>query len=387
MQVQLPTQPLALVKDANGRYGLQSQSSPAWNLPSPSLAPAPALAPVAISATPVPVPYGEAGIAVGARQVPVTATVVGTEVHPALSSTAYLPVSAAPATGLSPLPADRWAAHEAAISAFEFGPTARRPHRESMPVANSEKERLRGKLLDLGSTFVEFDKRVEDDARRRREIEEHRLRDTLATLSRLEATLAEETRQREEATRGILVTVERLLENMVSRMQGSVLERFQQLSRSVESLCERCSTVERGIQQFRGEVPSKLGVETVALRKNLRRLVADFQADQHQRREEDAQLLRAFEEGEGAIDTRLQQEVAHLERQREALQELIDEFMSAEDREERQRQRDIVQDRLTALESDLTEEASARELADDQVVQAINEYTSLLHRSLRMSTA
>jgi len=100
MQVQLPTQPFALVKDANGRYGLQTQAPSAWPLSSPSLAPAPSLAPVAVSAVPTPVPIGDAGIAAGARPVPITATVVGTEVHPTTSAFlgASAPSGSAPAT-------------------------------------------------------------------------------------------------------------------------------------------------------------------------------------------------------------------------------------------------------------------------------------------------
>jgi len=213
------------------------------------------------------------------------------------------------------------------------------------------------------------------------------MQEIVEALSRLEERIGDEANAREEAALMVSESVGRCLDHMVFSMQASIVDRFRGLGRCIESLADRCSNVERGIQQFRGEIPSKLGVETAALRHALRRLFADFQADRQRRAGEDAQLLRAVEESERSADARIQQEFRQQDRQREALQELIDDFSSGEECETARRQRALAAESVEALEAELAVEAGRREFADDQVVQAINEYTSLLHRSLRVATA
>lgn len=243
-------------------------------------------------------------------------------------------------------------------------------------------ERLRGKLVDMGTSFSGLERQVEDDRRRRHDIEQRRIQELLLSMDKLGRTLSAEVGHREQATASLQQAIDKALEAMVARVQMQIAARFGQLSQSVESLCERCATVERGIQQLRGEVPSKLQVESVRLQFKLREMVADLHTDRGRRVEHDAQLLRSVEEVEHSIDFRMQRELALLERQIEALQELIDEVASAGERPEARNRRDMVFTELASVREGVAAEARNREAADDQVVQAINEYTAMLHRSL-----
>jgi len=266
---------------------------------------------------------------------------------------------------------------------LDFRPTARPLRAKEEPTS----ERLRAELLDVGTSFAGLDRRVEEDRRRRKEIEHRRVQELLGVLGKLERTLNVEIARREDATRSMQQAVDELLEGMVTHVQGRIMERFGQLSRSVESLCERCSTVERGIRQLKGELPSKLQVESARQQHRLRELAEEFQADRRRRLERDAQLQRAIEEVEYGVDLQVQRELAQVERQIEALQELIDEFASAESSEENNSRRASIFGVFDAFREDLKEEAASRERADDQLVQAINEYTSTLHRSLSAANA
>jgi len=243
-------------------------------------------------------------------------------------------------------------------------------------------ERLRGKLMDLGPSFTGLERQVEDDKRRRHDIEQRKIQELLLVMDKLGRTLSAEVGHREQATASLQQTIDKALEAMVARVQTQISARFGQLSQSVESLCEQCATVERGIQQLRGEVPSKLQVESVRLQFKLREMAAELHTDHGRRVEHDAQLLRSVEEVEHNIDFRMQRELAQLERQIEALQELIDEVASAGERPEARNRRDMVFTELASVRDGVAAEARNRETADDQVVQAINQYTAMLHRSL-----
>mmetsp|Transcript_110419 Transcript_110419/g.235859 ORF Transcript_110419/g.235859 Transcript_110419/m.235859 type:complete len:369 (+) Transcript_110419:123-1229(+) len=243
-------------------------------------------------------------------------------------------------------------------------------------------DRLRGRLLEVSSSFQTVDRKVEDDAKRRRELEQQQVREVTSVLERLQKMLSTETAKREEAAKESRQAIHRHVETMISGVQSRMLERFGRLSKSVESLCERCSIVERGIQQFRGELPTKLQVESASLKHAIRGLSATVDSDRKARVEEDARLMRTIEEVESGLDSRLQQELAQLEWQMEALQELIDDFTAGEESEEMEKYRASVLLEIDALQDDLANEARAREHADDQVVQAINAYASTLHRSI-----
>lgn len=243
-------------------------------------------------------------------------------------------------------------------------------------------DRLRGKLLDLGSSFNEFDRLVQEDTRHRRELDQRRMKELLFILSRIEKALATEVAERQEANQNAQQLLERLMSAMVCRVQARISERFDTLSHSVDSLCERCSTLERGIQQFKGELPSKLQVDTTSLERTIHQLSMDFEADRRQRIDRESHLLRDVEEAEHGVDIRMHEQFMLLERRSQALQELIEEFAYADEADDAKNARKAVFDHIAKLKDELSVEAVAREQADDQVVTAINAYSASLHKSL-----
>ncbi|CAE8654859.1 unnamed protein product [Polarella glacialis] len=251
----------------------------------------------------------------------------------------------------------------------------------------AEPEELRSKLLLLGASFFDLHKQVEADSRRRKELEENRSQEILAFVVNLEQRFISEAVDRERDWLAVQKAVEQRLAKMVDHLQSRLQQRFSRLSKSVDSLCERCSTVERGIQQFKGELPSKLQVDTAALKSAIRDLSSNFSSEQHRCCEQDGQVLRRLEEGEYNLDSQLQQELAQLERRGEALQEIIDQFAAAEGDAETQAQQADIFAKISSLKSNLSLEVGEREQADDKVVQAINEYTSTHHRSLTAANA
>lgn len=246
---------------------------------------------------------------------------------------------------------------------------------------------LRKKLLTLGSSFAVLDKQVEADAKRRREHEEKRSQELREMLSKLEHEVLNETQDREAESLMLRQALENRIHEMVDRIQSRMFERFSQLSKSIEALTDRLATMERGIKQFKGELPSKLQVDTAALKNMITDLFAEFRAEQQRAADEAAALFRRIEEGALAVDAKMQKELAQLERRGEALQELIDQFSSVQEDSEAQGRKVVLEAQFASLREALFLEVQHREQADDKVVQAINEYTSTLHRSLTRANA
>lgn len=242
-------------------------------------------------------------------------------------------------------------------------------------------DKLRGRLLDLGSSFVGFEKIVEEDTLRRRQIEQQRMQDVLDGLTRFEKALNVEIRRRIETSKATQEGMEQLLSDMLSNIQSRILQRFERLGSSIESLFERCSTLERGIQQLRGELPTKFQVESNNLVQQIKEMTIDFENDRKQKLEQDSQLLRTVAESEHSVDIWMEQELEMLEKRAEALESAIDEMASEGEAPETGSRARILQT-VAQVRAGIGEEARCRERTDDDVVQAINEYTNALHRSL-----
>lgn len=244
-------------------------------------------------------------------------------------------------------------------------------------------QQLREKLLECGGSFSVLDKQVEEDSRRRREILQRRLQQVMEVLGDFEQRLVDESSERETSFLQMHQAVERQLDEAVRNLQQRLSDRFALLSQSIESLCERCANLERGIRQFRGELPTQLQVETNLLKQKLSDLTHTLHEESKKEAEKDAQFHHTMEKAAYELDAQMQKELLQLARRGEALQELIDEFASPDEGDERKGRKAQILGAIAELQAANRHEVSLREQADDVVVQAINEYTATLQRSLR----
>merc|ERR1712050_710815 len=98
-----------------------------------------------------------------------------------------------------------------------------------------------------------------------------------------------------------------LANDMLERLQSNILVRIEKLASSIESLTMRCTALEKGISQFRGELPSKLQVDTAALVKEISELRRHMEADRKSRIERDTGLLRRLAEMETHVCSQFDQ--------------------------------------------------------------------------------
>lgn len=286
------------------------------------------------------------------------------------------------------LQAAGWSPSAAATSPRGTGPggsASRRAASASSRIAGSGEEEgglprhddLVSRLLDIGDSFKGFDKVVEEDTLRRRHVEHKRLQEVLDGLARLEKALNVEIRRRIETHKNTQEASESLLTDMMSRLQARLSKRFEQLTASLQALLERCCSLENNIRQFKGELPTKVQMEQQQLLRDIRAISVEFEHDRKQMSEQDAKVSQMISESEYGIDVRLQQESEALDTRAEGLERGIAEYARVDDS-----RRSAILGHIQQLELSIAEEGRSREKADDRVVQAINEYTSSLQRSL-----
>lgn len=189
---------------------------------------------------------------------------------------------------------------------------------------------LRKKLLAISSSFTALGKQVDDNARRRKELETRNCQELLVFLGKLEHELMEEARLRQREIQQLRQGVEERGATMLDVVQTRLSERFSSLLSSVDALTDRCVSLELGIQQFKGSVPSQLQVEMTSLKEELSQLLEDFKHQQQQSFSQEDAFRQRLEEGGLNVDMEMQKELTRIERRAEALQETIDQFAPAE---------------------------------------------------------
>merc|ERR1719359_2229885 len=181
-------------------------------------------------------------------------------------------------------------------------------------VAGKERERLRNKLVDVGQRFIGFDKAIEEDTIKRRSSECKRLEEASQTVIKLEKAMNCEVKRRVDANKQVHMLTEHLANDMLERLQANILVRVEKLAISIESLTQRCAALEKAIATFKGELPSKLQVDTARIVKEISALRKRAEIDRKGRIERDTVLLRRLAEMDSHEAAQLEKSLADQQR-------------------------------------------------------------------------
>mmetsp|Transcript_140577 Transcript_140577/g.449365 ORF Transcript_140577/g.449365 Transcript_140577/m.449365 type:complete len:294 (-) Transcript_140577:175-1056(-) len=249
---------------------------------------------------------------------------------------------------------------------------------------NEARERLRNKLIDVGTRFVGFDKVIEGDTVKRNQQEVQKVSAASEGLLKLEKAMNAEIRRRVDANKQVQGLTETLANDMLERLQANILVRVEKLAACIESLTLRCTALEKGISQFRGELPSKLQVDTAALVKEIADMRRQMDLDRKQRIERDTVLLRRLAEMESL-------EAAQFEAGNHQLIHTCEQLHGEVDRINRSNEvgdtrtekfRSFILEEIAGMKNTLSVSAQTREQTDDEIVQAMNQYTNALQKGL-----
>lgn len=254
---------------------------------------------------------------------------------------------------------------------------------------SSDRERLRKNLVDVGHRFVGFDKQIEEDTINRRHKELGGLQEAGETVLKLEKAMNAEVKRRVDANKQIHMLTEHLANDMLERLQSNILVRVEKLAISIESLTVRCTALEKAISQFKGELPSKLQVDTACLVKEIISLQKQAESDRKDRIERDTALLRRLAEMDSHEAAQLEQSYGDQLRLFQRTKNEIDglarqaEMDKAESDSRTDKFRTFILEEIAGMKNTLVVTTQARQQTDDEIVQAMTQYTHALQKGLQ----
>jgi len=248
----------------------------------------------------------------------------------------------------------------------------------------SEREKLREKLVGVGQRFVGFERELEEETTKRKNTEMLRLAGVQDGFLKLETALNTEIRRRVDANKQVQNFTEQLADGMLDRLQTTLTLRMEKLAASIDSLSARTTALEKGITQFRGVLPSKLCVDAASLVKEILELKTTMEKDKPCRIESENRLLRYIAGMEETTAEKFQSGLTALQNDCEAWSAKFEGFARALDANGTgvDTSHSRILDEVAVLKQTLMAEAQAREQTDDEIVEAMNNYTNALQKSL-----
>lgn len=243
-------------------------------------------------------------------------------------------------------------------------------------------DRLRGQLLNLGERFIGFDKLVEAESIKAKRLDSEKSELIVSRVYEAEKLVHSEIRARTEANRQFQSEIELFCNTVLEKMQNRVARRLEKILAQIEVMDTRCLTLERGQQQFRGELPSKLQVDTAALVKEMNGLKTRLADDVAiWRTREDAMMRK--------IDSNMKQLFVLMEKGGSSGSQLLDKVTHDLKNVSIQRKNksDLLISEISRIRQDIQIAEESRKFADSEILNAINSYTGILQKGLQQVIA
>lgn len=254
---------------------------------------------------------------------------------------------------------------------------------------SADREKMRNKLVDVGQRFIGFDKAIEEDTIKRRNVELKGLKEAAQTVIKLEKAMNCEIKRRVDANKQVHMLTEHLANDMLERLQSNILVRVEKLAISIESLTLRCTALEKAISVFKGELPSKLQVDTACLVKEISALRKQAEIDRKDRIERDTVLLRRLAEMDSHEAAQLEKSNAEQVKVFARVKNEIDglarqaEMEKADSEARTDKFRNFILEEIAGMKNTLVVTTQARSQTDDEIVQAMTQYTHALQKGLQ----
>ncbi|KAG8458125.1 hypothetical protein KFE25_011680 [Diacronema lutheri] len=244
-------------------------------------------------------------------------------------------------------------------------------------------EETQTKLNALSNQFDNFFGDLEEETAVRKKAEDSRVTRIERELGRLEKAINVETRRRIEATKAIQLQYEEKLEAMQTSFREQIKASTDALRAEIRGLHDHIARLEarmdeerenreREIQRHNHDVLSKFDAHT-----------KEFEIEKVTRLEREAQLLKRIGDEAFRVQQKIAQERIH--RDGEIVQ-MKDEFWAAtksRDKADEVFKSEMLR-KMGVVQRELDVETKARELSEEQLVNAINDYTKALQDGLRV---
>ena len=242
---------------------------------------------------------------------------------------------------------------------------------------------ISSKLNTMADDFNNFYGDLEEETTIRKQAEEQRVINMEAELVKIEKVLATETKRRIEAGKALQNMFEAKVQALQKRFKADLRECFEPLQSQIDALVSRVELLELTMENERRDREKEIQKANKEVLDKLAVHQKQFEVEKITRLQREAQTLKRV----GDEVFRIQQKITAERTARESAITLMrDDFATANKTREKADEvfKSEMMRKMAVVEKDLEVETKNRETSEEQLVNALNDYTRALQDGLRI---
>ncbi|CAM9489863.1 unnamed protein product [Phaeothamnion confervicola] len=247
------------------------------------------------------------------------------------------------------------------------------------PASTNTKKRLESIL----GSFKDFDSDMKFGTRQRRERDEQRIAQLTTELTRLEKTLSTEIARRIEMNKSLQQWAEAEVKEVNDHFGGLIETRSGAIQDRLDGIAARIDRLKDHFDVEMAKIPLDMERRGAELTRMLTDFEAAFEAERASRLEREARIVKQLADHEHRAAEEFDTERAAREAAYADLRRTLDDSVRSRIKGD-ERFQAAVREELAALRNAVAAERETREREDDEIVDALNRYTTKLQTSLRI---
>jgi len=242
---------------------------------------------------------------------------------------------------------------------------------------------VQGRLNAMADDFNNFYGDLDEETTLRKKAEEDRVVRMEREISKIEKVLATETKRRIEASKALQTMFETKITALQRDFKEELRTVFEPLQAQIDALVSRVESIEKTMQDEKRDREKEIQKANKEILDKFRVHQKQFEIEKVARLQRESQVLKRV----GDEVFRLQQKITAERSSREAsIIVMKDDFMTAHKAREKADEvfKSEMLRKMAIVEKDLEVETRNRVASEEQLVQALNDYTEALQDGLRI---
>lgn len=239
------------------------------------------------------------------------------------------------------------------------------------------------KIEALKEKFANFQSQWEEETRHRVDREGTKLDGVRESVLRLEGLISVETERRMDEQQSLQTTFESQVSSLIYRLEGIFMGRLDKLYTGIDALAQRMSAVEHDFAVTREKYIRDIEEKNSVFAKDTNDMLTAFTNEKASRKEREQLLTRKLLDHQASTKIAMETQSSLREDKYQTLRSELEEIKAVREKGDQIFQ-NLTLEEIATVKNGAAAESSAREQADDDIVQALNHYTKCLHDALKI---
>ncbi|EUD73900.1 hypothetical protein YYG_00990 [Plasmodium vinckei petteri] len=227
-----------------------------------------------------------------------------------------------------------------------------------------------------------FDSRFSDDKKNKKMEENNFYQDIKYDILRIERNINMEVKKRIEENKNIQQLIERSANDMINNVLNKITTKIENISLDLDKIIKKCDELEKVVGQIKVDLPTKIQTELISLKRDISDFHIVINKYVHNKKKRDNILFGKIENIDAYINSKIQSEISFKHEDLLILKNESEKLLNF-DLDEDINFKNLFIDEIEEIKDALNLTIKEREKSDDDIIQAMNKYTSVLQKALQ----